>query len=292
MSELEGRDNMFGNALNSIMENVQNQEAEEAKKNEASMKKGSKAEDPLKAKSPKDLSKEGEKDMKLHQLDAMGADVKSHATEGKVPEEGKDDEKTKIEKLTEESEVASDVEALVQKAKDALDAGDYDKVQDYTSRLDQIKMAAAEVKEEPVENPVPPVEEPTDVDVDVEEKKVNEDRIGIGDEIQILDKEGNTTVVPSAKVYDVSTTEPSGALSVEITGSGNEDELQWYDEDDYSIVLLKKANEAKPSEVEEKKDKDTPVVDLSGPGKAALEIEKAKVQNQERDKKKKREADA
>lgn len=72
--------------------------------------------------------------------------------------------------------------------------------------------------------------------------------IDVGDEIQILDVEGNTTVVPHALVYDVSATEPSGALAVEITGSENEDELQWYDEDEYQIVLLKKANETKVKE--------------------------------------------
>jgi len=49
-------------------------------------------------------------------------------------------------------------------------------------------------------------------------------------------------------VYDVSTTEPEGTLAVEISGSDNEDELQWYDEDQYEIVLLKKANESKLSE--------------------------------------------
>jgi len=171
MSEIEGRDSVFGNALENIMESVEQQDVEEAKKtDEALKKKNSKAEDPLKAKNPKELSKEGEKDMKLHQIDAMGADVKPHPKEGKVPEEPKDDEKTKIEKLTEESEVASDVEALVQKAKDSLDSGEYDKVQDYTARLGQIKMAAAEVKDEPEETPASQVVEPELSEEPVESK--------------------------------------------------------------------------------------------------------------------------
>lgn len=78
------------------------------------------------------------------------------------------------------------------------------------------------------------------------ESKVNEG-IGVGDTIQIKDKEGNTTIVPKATVYDVDE-DTEGNLAVEITDSNDEDKLEWYGENDYQIIPLEKANESKVNE--------------------------------------------
>jgi hypothetical protein len=92
------------------------------------------------------------------------------------------------------------------------------------------------------------------------EKKVDEDfekfegkGIEIGDSIQIMDLEGNTTPVPKATVAKIEEVQ-DGVMSVEVTGSDNEDEQQWYNEDEYQIILLKKAVESKEVNEDESDD--------------------------------------
>jgi len=59
----------------------------------------------------------------------------------------------------------------------------------------------------------------------------------VGDIVQIKDKEGNTTVVPEATVAKKEE-QQEGVMAVEVTGSDNEDEMQWYSEDEYQIIPL------------------------------------------------------
>jgi hypothetical protein len=155
---MEGRDVVFGNALESIEENIRKQDVEEKEAIEA--KKKGKTDDPLKAGKPKDLSKEGEKDNKLHPME------NKETSEGINPDDYKDDEGKKIEKLTEKDvNVAEDVKQLIAKAKEALDSGNYEEAQNLVSRLSQVKAAVSEPeKVEPenigVEMPAVDVEEP------------------------------------------------------------------------------------------------------------------------------------
>ena len=111
--------------------------------------KDGKAQDPLKTKSPKELKGDGKKDMKLQK---MGESEKTE--EGKDPYSDSDkkgdygqDEKSKIDKLTEGEDVAQDVKALIAKAKEALDSGNYDEAQNLVSRLSQVKAAVSEPEE-------------------------------------------------------------------------------------------------------------------------------------------------
>lgn len=63
----------------------------------------------------------------------------------------------------------------------------------------------------------------------------------VGDSVQIMDKEGNTNVVPEAtiaKVDEYLGTDGQMHETVEVTGSANEDEQMWYGEEDYQVVLL------------------------------------------------------
>jgi len=77
--------------------------------------------------------------------------------------------------------------------------------------------------------------------------------IQVGDTVQILDEEGNTVVVPHAEVHQVDEALGNDGemyTTVEVTGSEDEDEQQWYSEEQYNIVVLKSASESK--EVDEK----------------------------------------
>jgi hypothetical protein len=131
------------------MENVDQQTAEELKAEEnrkaEEAKKKAAAEDPLKAGKPKELKgdKGGGKIKKM--------EGKEDADEGIVPEEGKDDEAKTIEKLTEvftklteESNLTQDVTALIAKAKEALDKGEYENARGFCDRLEQVQMAVSE----------------------------------------------------------------------------------------------------------------------------------------------------
>ena len=87
------------------------------------------------------------------------------------------------------------------------------------------------------------------------EAKIQEakEEIDIGDTIQIMDKEGNTTPVPKAIVRDKDEALSSDGdmyPTYEITGSEDEDEQEWYSEEEYQIILLEKANESKVDEGE------------------------------------------
>lgn len=155
---MEGKDSIFGSALESIIQDVEKQDAAEAKKKEKS--KGPSG-DPLKTGKPKELKGDGG-DGKLKKLE----NKESPAKEGIEPDENKDDEGKKIEKLTED--VAEDVKSLIQKAKDALDGGNYMDAGGLCARLAEIQVAASEpesskddvIPEEPVvAEPVePPME--------------------------------------------------------------------------------------------------------------------------------------
>ncbi len=61
--------------------------------------------------------------------------------------------------------------------------------------------------------------------------------IKVGDYIQVKDKEGNTTIVPSAKVHEMDMVEEDAEEypTYEVTGSTNEDEQEWYSTKDYII---------------------------------------------------------
>jgi len=72
----------------------------------------------------------------------------------------------------------------------------------------------------------------------------NEESIEVGDTIQILDKEDNATIVPEATVKqkdEVLGSDGNMYPTYEVTGSEDEDEQQWYSEEQYQVVLLKKA---------------------------------------------------
>lgn len=112
--------------------------------------------------------------------------------------------------------------------------------------------------------------------------------VKVGDTVQIKDSEGNTTPVPKATVHAVDQ-DTEGNLAVEVTGSEDEDEQQWYGEDKYQIILLKKADESKVDEGLKKlkpykvvkKDKGWYVVaatgkELSGPVDTKAQATKAK----------------
>lgn len=63
----------------------------------------------------------------------------------------------------------------------------------------------------------------------------------VGDSVQIMDKEGNTNVVPKATIAQVDEylgTDGQMHETVEVTGSANEDEQTWYGEEEYQVVLL------------------------------------------------------
>ena len=147
---MEGRDSVFGDALASITNSIEEQTAAEMKAKEAKVKKAKKvAVDPLKAGKPKELKGSGGKDMKIVKM------------EGLVPEEPKDDEATKIKKLTEESDVVEDVKNLIQTAKDALDKGSFAEAMELCNRLADINAAVGEVGSKVVEEPMPePMPEP------------------------------------------------------------------------------------------------------------------------------------
>jgi len=69
-----------------------------------------------------------------------------------------------------------------------------------------------------------------------------------GDTVQILDKEGNTVIVPHTEVHQVDEALGNDGemyTTVEVTGSEDEDEQQWYSEEQYDIVVLKSASESK-----------------------------------------------
>ena len=183
---MEGKDCVFGDALNIIEENVRKQDMEEQKANEASKKKkkAGKANDPLKAGNPTVLK--GEAD--YSKLSKMESKDKK---EGIEPDEYKDDEKKKIEKLTEfikiteEADLTSDVTALITKAKEALDKQEYDAARGFCDRLEQIQLAVSE-PESSVVSPdntgmdMPAIEpdepmESKDKDKDKEDKKKKEE---------------------------------------------------------------------------------------------------------------------
>ena len=103
-----------------------------------------------------DLRKEADK------LEKDLAKAKKKAAEGKVPEEGKDDQATMIKKLT-EGEMAKEVDALVKQTKEALDDGNYQEAMDLAARLSQIKDAlpsAGPTEPEEFSEPTPPDVEP------------------------------------------------------------------------------------------------------------------------------------
>lgn len=69
----------------------------------------------------------------------------------------------------------------------------------------------------------------------------------VGDTIQIMDLEGNTVVVPKATVAQADEALGSDGnmyTTVEVTGSDDEDEQQWYSEEQYQIILLTPAKES------------------------------------------------
>lgn len=74
--------------------------------------------------------------------------------------------------------------------------------------------------------------------------------IKVGSVVQILDKKGNTVIVPEAKVKQIDTAlgrDGNEYTAVEITGSVNEDDQEWYSEEDYQIVLLEMKTKPKDS---------------------------------------------
>lgn len=63
----------------------------------------------------------------------------------------------------------------------------------------------------------------------------------VGDSVQIMDKEGNTNVVPEATIAQVDEyLGEDGQMheTVEVTDSANEDEQMWYGEEEYQVILL------------------------------------------------------
>jgi len=91
------------------------------------------------------------------------------------------------------------------------------------------------------------------------ESKVNEDEedeIQVGDTIQVMDKDENVYIVPKAIVYQVDEALGSDGemhTTIEVTGSDDEDEQEWYSEEEYSIIILKSASESKVDETIRKK---------------------------------------
>jgi hypothetical protein len=96
------------------------------------------------------------------------------------------------------------------------------------------------------------------------EAKVEEDfeefegkGIEVGDTVQIMDLEGNTTPVPKATVHAIDEAlgdDGEMHLTIETTGSENEDEQEWYREDQYQIILLRKVGESISTAAKEIKD--------------------------------------
>ena len=167
----EGKDPVFGDALNSIEASIRKQDQEETKINEAKKSK-KKVNDPLKAGTPTELKGDGKKDMKIKKM------------EGINPDDSKDNEGVMIQKLTEESDISQDVKDLIAKAKEALDKSEYEAARGFCDRLEQVQMAVREP--EKVELPEPgntgidmsavDVEEETEEeDLPESKKKVNED---------------------------------------------------------------------------------------------------------------------
>lgn len=81
-------------------------------------------------------------------------------------------------------------------------------------------------------------------------KKVIEDHdnsIKVGDYIQVKDLEDNTTIVPSAKVFEIDSVEEDAESypTYEITGSQDEDEQMWYSTKEY---IIRKLEGYKPEE--------------------------------------------
>ena len=98
----------------------------------------------------------------------------------------------------------------------------------------------------------PSEEEPEDLEeVDLEpkeevekeaSKKTAQRNFEVGDIVQIMDKEENTTIVPKATIAQIDEylgKDGNMHETIEITGSKDEDEQEWYNEEEYSIILLK-----------------------------------------------------
>jgi len=166
---MEGRDALFGDMLESISQKVETAES-----------KDSKAKDPLKTKSPKELKGDGKKDTKLQKMGEREESKETKTEEGIDPTSDKkgdygQDEAEKIKKLTEGEDVAEEVKSLITKAKEALDSGDYIEAQDLVSRLSQVKAAVSEPEEVETEPGNTGLGMPAvDVDDGMEESKVNE----------------------------------------------------------------------------------------------------------------------
>jgi len=104
----------------------------------------------------------------------------------------------------------------------------------------------------PVEESLEKPEEETEEEIEKElgeevEKEASIKKISfkVGDKVQIMDKEENTTIAPSVTIAQVDEylgNDGDMHETIEITGSGNEDEQLWYNEEEYSIVLLKEAS--------------------------------------------------
>jgi len=152
---MEGKDQVFGGALENIIKSVEEQEATEKEALEAKAKKQG-TEKPKELK-PKDNKADTSKMQKLE----------SKADEGIEPDENKDDEGKKIQKLTEKekADLTASVKELVQKAKTAIDTGDYTEAEQLCGKLTQIRMAVAE-PEDPSEEDVV-VKEPISVETEV-----------------------------------------------------------------------------------------------------------------------------
>jgi len=66
-----------------------------------------------------------------------------------------------------------------------------------------------------------------------------------GDIVQVLNPDGNSVVIPHAKVLEIDTTEPDGGFTVRLEG---EPEDEWYDNTSYQFKILEPAEESKVSE--------------------------------------------
>lgn len=102
--------------------------------------------------------------------------------------------------------------------------------------------------------------------VDEDFEKFEGKGIELGDTVQIMDLEGNTTPVPEATVYAMDEAlgdDGDMHLTIEVTGSDNEDEQEWYREDQYQIILLKKVGESETDEQEVKEDTKSDLLDIA-----------------------------
>lgn len=130
--------------------------------------------------------------------------------------------------------------------------GDVDAAQVYQLMTSLLEEFAVELGSGEEEEPDEPEE------CRMSKMREGEGSFQVGDQVQIQDAEGNTTVVPQATVKAVDEMlGDDGEMhpAIEITGSDNEDEQEWYQVDQYQISLLKSAKEGKVPQDTDSEDK-------------------------------------